>query len=429
MRYQPINPQLFEKNRARLSEMLPFGAIAIVNSNDQMPRNGDQYFPYRQHSDMFYLTGITQEHSRLVLFPSHPDESMREILFILRPNEEVETWEGRKLRPHEAENISGIRHIRFNDQWEATLRDLMTRAELVFLNRNEYPKFFPEVEGVDDRFQREIRQLFPLHEYRRLAPLLWKLRVIKQTEEIHLLTKACNVTRDAFVRVLQAVKPGMWEYEIEAEITHEFIRLGCTHAYQPIIAGGVNACSLHYNTNDALLRAGDLLLMDFGAEYANYAADCTRTIPVSGKFTPRQRQVYEAVLRLQRHALRLLVPGSTINEVNAEMNELATREMINLGLFTETDLEHQDPDHPLRIKYLMHGVTHYTGLDVHDVGWRDQPLEPGMVLTFEPAIYIREEGIGIRLEDNIVVGYPSFNLMDDIPIEPDEIEEMMNGRY
>lgn len=428
MRYQPIKSQLFEKNREKLCKLLPPGALAIVNSNDLMPRNGDQYFPFRQHSDMLYLTGITQEQTRLILFPSHPDESMREILFILRPNEEVEIWEGRKLRPHEAEIISGIRHIRFNDQWEATLRDLMTKAELVYLNRNEYPKFFPEVPSRDDRFEQEVRQKFPLHEYRRLAPLLWKLRVIKEPEEIDLLQKACNVTREAFIRVLQAVKPGMWEYEVEAEITHEFIRKGCTHAYQPIIAGGINACSLHYNTNDALLRSGDLLLMDIGAEYAHYAADCTRTIPVSGRFSPRQRQVYEAVLRLQRHALTLLVPGSTINEVNAEMNELATREMINLGLFTQNDLQQQDPGHPLRIKYLMHGVTHYTGLDVHDVGWRDQPLEPGMVLTFEPGLYIAEEGIGIRLEDNIVVGYPSYNLMEDIPIEPDEIEEIMNSR-
>ncbi|MGC8864667.1 MAG: aminopeptidase P N-terminal domain-containing protein [Bacteroidales bacterium] len=428
MRYQPINFLLFEKNRKKLCDLLPHGAIAIVNSNDLMPRNGDQYFPYRQNSDLFYLTGLSQEQTRLVLFPSHPDESLREILFILRPNEELEIWEGRKLRPHDAENISGIQNIRFIDQWDATLRELMTQAQLVFLNRNEYPKFFPEVASRDERFEREMRKKFPLHEYRRLAPLLWKLRVIKEPEEIDLLSKACQVTRDAFIRVLQTVRPGMWEYEVEAEITHEFIRQGCTHAYQPIIAGAENACSLHYISNDSLLRQGTLLLMDFGAEYAHYAADCSRTIPVNGKFTPRQRQVYEAVLRLQRHALTLLVPGSTINDVNAEMNELATREMINLGLFSEEDLKEEDPARPLRLKYLMHGITHFTGLDVHDVGWRDRPLEPGMVLTFEPGIYIKEEGIGIRLEDNIVVGYPSFNLMEDIPIDPDEIEELMNNR-
>lgn len=428
MRYPPINPELFIKNRKKLGNLLPYGAMAIVNSNDLMPRNGDQYYPYRQNSDLFYLTGITQEQTRLVLFPSHPDEAMREILFILRPNEEIETWEGRKLRHHEAINISGIQHIRFTDQWEATLRDLMTKAELVFLNRNEYPKFFPEVISRDDRFERQMRKHFPLHEYRRLAPLLWKLRAVKEPEEINLLNKACNITRDAFLRVLQTVKAGIWEYEVEAEITHEFVRQGSTHAYQPIIAGGANACSLHYNTNDALLHSGDLLLLDFGAEYAHYAADCTRTIPINGRFTPRQRQVYEAVLRLQRHALTLLVPGSTINEVNATVNELATREMINIGLFSAEDLEAEDAAHPLRLRYLMHGVTHYTGLDVHDVGWRDQPLEPGMVLTFEPALYIREEGFGIRLEDNIVVGYPSYNLMENIPIEPDEIEVLMNNR-
>ncbi len=260
----------------------------------------------------------------------------------------------------------------------------------------------------------------------RLAPLLWKVRITKEPQELELLTKACDITNQAFHRVLGKLKPGMFEYEVEALITYEFVRNGATHAYNPIVASGINACSLHYTLNSDQCHDGDLLLMDFGAEYANYAADCTRTLPINGRFNRRQRQVYEAVLRIQRHALSLLVPGNTINKVNKETNLLAQEEMIKLGLFTKNDVKRQNPDSPLYFKYMMHGVNHYTGLDVHDVGGKDEAFVPGMVLTYEPAIYIREERLGIRLENNIVIGYPSVDLMAPIPLEPDEIEDVMS---
>jgi len=425
MRYASIPSDLFRKNRNKLSVMLPPASLAILNAQDEMPRNGDQFFPFRQQSDLFYLTGIEQEKTRLLLCPSHPNPVFREILFILRPDEALEIWEGKKLTPEAAKEISGIQEVRFNDQWDGLLRECMIFAGEVYLNRNEYPKFYTPVTSADERFTAALMAGFPLHRYSRLAPLLWQLRMIKDPVEVMLMQEACRVTDVGFRKVMQRLKPGMSEYEVEAELSYEFIRNGCTHAYQPIIAGGANACSLHYHANDQVLRDGDLLLMDFGAEYANYAADCSRTLPVNGRFTPRQRQVYEAVLRLQRHALTLLVPGNTINQVNAELNSLAEGEMINLGLFTDAELAAQDPANPLRTRYLMHGVSHFLGLDVHDVGGKDEPLQPGMVLTFEPALYIREEGLGIRLEDNIVVGYPSWNLMSGIPIDPDEIEEMM----
>lgn len=427
MRYASIPSGLFSRNREKLTALLPLHSLAILNAGDEMPRNGDQYYPYRPQSDLFYLTGIAQEKTRLLLCPSHPNPAMREILFILRPDETLEIWEGKKLTPGEARKISGIQEISFLDQWESVLRECMVFAAEVFLNRNEYPKFYTPVISADDRFTSELRSAFPLHRYSRLAPLLWQLRMLKEPEEVMLMQEACRVTGVAFRKVMQQLKPGMSEYEVEAELTYEFVRNACGHAYQPIIAGGANACSLHYHANDQVLGDGDLLLMDFGAEYANYAADCSRTLPVNGRFTPRQRQVYEAVLRLQRHALTLLVPGNTINQVNAELNSLAEREMINLGLFTDAELAAQDPANPLRKRYLMHGVSHFLGLDVHDVGGRDEPFRPGMVLTFEPAIYIYEEGLGIRLEDNIVVGYPSWNMMADIPIDPDEIEEIMQS--
>lgn len=425
MRYQSITNQLFATNRQKLASLMPPKTLAIVLSNDEMPRNGDQCFPYRQNSDMFYLTGIEQEKTVLFLFPSHPVESQREILFILKPDEYLETWLGRKLRKEEATKLSGIKTVKYLDDFELMLKDMLLAANVLLLNQNEYPKFFNPNESADLRFARRIKQDFPAMPLDRLAPLLWKIRLCKEPQELELLTKACDITNQAFHRVLGKLRPGMFEYEVEALITYEFVRNGATHAYSPIVASGLNACSLHYTLNSDPCHDGDLLLMDFGAEYANYAADCTRTIPINGRFNRRQRQVYEAVLRIQRHALRLLVPGNTINIVNKETNLLAQEEMIKLGLFTKNDVKRQNPDNPLYFKYMMHGVNHYTGLDVHDVGGKDEPFVPGMVLTFEPAIYIREERLGIRLENNIVIGYPSIDLMASIPLEPDEIEDLM----
>jgi Xaa-Pro aminopeptidase len=426
MRYQSINNQLFGINRQKLAALMPAKSLAIVLSNDEMPRNGDQCFPYRQSSDMFYLTGIEQEKSVLFLFPLHPVESLREILFILKPEEHLETWLGRKLRKEEATKLSGIKTVKYLDEFELVLKDMLLAASVLLLNQNEYPKFFNPNESADLRFARRIKQDFPAMPVDRLAPLLWKVRLTKEPQELELLTKACDITNQAFHRVLGKLKPGMFEYEVEALITYEFVRNGATHAYNPIVASGINACSLHYTLNSDQCHDGDLLLMDFGAEYANYAADCTRTLPINGRFNRRQRQVYEAVLRIQRHALSLLVPGNTINKVNKETNLLAQEEMIKLGLFTKNDVKRQNPDSPLYFKYMMHGVNHYTGLDVHDVGGKDEAFVPGMVLTYEPAIYIREERLGIRLENNIVIGYPSVDLMAPIPLEPDEIEDVMS---
>lgn len=425
MRYQQIDNKLFITNRQRLKALVPSGSLLIINSNDEAPRNGDQYHPYRQHSDLFFLTGIEQEKTILLIFKDHPQDALQEILFIIRPNESLETWEGRKLRAGEARDISGIAAVRFSDEAEAILRDLMIRAQAVYLNQNEYPKFFPEVTSRDDRFSQNLRQQFPLHRYERLAPLLWKLRTIKSAEETVLMKKAITITGSAFDRVLRTVKPGMKEYEVEAEIIYEFTRLGATHAYLPIIASGINGCSLHYHHNDQICEADKLLLMDFGAEYANYAADITRTIPAGGQFTPRQRDCYEAVLRVLKKAASLYVPGNTINIINQKVNLMLEEEMIGLGLFTRADIKNQPGDEPLFTKYFMHGTAHFLGLDVHDVGGKDIPFEAGMILTCEPGLYIREEGIGIRIEDNILVGETPEVLTSAIPREIADIERLM----
>lgn len=425
MRYQEIDNKLFRTNRNRLERLIPSGSLLIVNANDESPRNGDQYHPYRQHSDLFYLCGIEQEKTMLFIFKDHPQENLRQILFILRPDETLETWEGRKLRPAEAQRISGIGSIRFLDEAEAVLRDLMIQAQAVYLNTNEYPKFFTEVTSRDDRFVAMMKSHYPLQRYERLAPLLWKLRTVKSSFELALMERAMQITGDAFSRVLAMVSPDVCEYEVEAEIIYEFTRQGATHAYQPIIAAGINGCSLHYHHNDQPCNKGQLLLMDFGAEYANYAADITRTIPVDGKFTPRQRACYEAVLRVLKKAVSLYTPGNTINIINQRVNMMMQEEMIGLGLFTRADIDNQPNDKPLYTKYFMHGTAHFLGLDVHDVGSKDLILDHGMILTCEPGLYIREEEIGIRIEDNILVGDEPCNLTIDIPREAADIEKLM----
>lgn len=390
-----------------------------------MPRNGDQYHPFRQHSDLFYLTGVEQEKTMLLIFKNHPQQSYQQILFIIRPDETLETWEGPKLCVNEAREISGIESVRFLDEAETVVRELMIQAQAVYLNQNEYPKFFPETISRDDRFAAKLRQDYPLHRYERLAPLLWKLRTIKSAIELDLMETAIFITGDAFQRVVKTLKPGMAEYEVEAEIIYEFTRQGATHAYQPIIASGINACSLHYHLNDSSCCDGDLVLMDFGAEYANYAADVTRTLPVNGKFTPRQRDCYNAVLRVLKKATALYTPGNTINLINQHVNKMMELEMIGLGLFTQEDIHNQPDDKPLFTKYFMHGTAHFLGLDVHDVGGKDIPLENGMILTCEPGIYIKEEKIGIRIEDNILVGKEPAVLTISIPREISDIENIM----
>jgi Xaa-Pro aminopeptidase len=422
-----ISNEFFINNRRKFVEKMEPLSMAIFNSNDVFLRNGDQTFRFRQQSDLFYLSGIVQEKTILILFPDCPNPELREVLFLLEPVESLQTWEGHKLSGKEAFEISGISKVKWLDQFDNLLPEAMSFAQKVYLNAIEYPKFSTDVPYRDLRFANEIREKFPNHDYRRAAPLLYPLRTIKMDEEIRLISQAIDLTGFAFQRILKFVKPGAKEYEVEAELTHEFLFRGASgSAYQPIIATGINACSLHYIENSAECKDGELLLMDFGAEYGNYAADLTRTVPVNGHFTDRQRACYNAVLRVLRQSARLLVPGNTIDQVNKETNMLMEDEMIGLGLFSREGVEKQDPDKPLFFKYFMHGVSHFLGLDVHDVGSKFEPFRPGMVFTFEPGLYIKEENMGIRLENNyfITEGQP-VDLTAGIPIEAEEIELLM----
>ncbi len=429
MRYQPISNTLFKNNREGFFSQMEEQSAAIFFANDQSPRNGDQFHPYRQSSDFFYLTGIEQEKSILILTPQSPNKNLREALFILKSNPTLEIWEGHKYTVEEARKISGIENIYLLDDFEALLKEVMSYVNQVYLNANEYIKFFPEVESRESRLGKEIRNNYPLHKYLRAAPLLTRQRLIKSQEEIELIKKACKITNDAFRRVLNFTKPGKMEYEIEAEVTHEFIRQGAAgHGYAPIIASGKSACVLHYTENDKACKPGDLLLMDLGAEYANYTADMSRTIPVNGKFTDRQKACYNAVLNVMNEVKKLYVPGNTINDINEATNKLMEKEMIGLGLFTREDIQKQDPKQPIYKNYFMHGTSHFMGLDVHDVGAKHEPLKPGMILTCEPGIYIPEENLGIRIENDILVteGQP-IDLMADFPVEVEEIETLMQG--
>ncbi len=427
MRYFPIDKKLFKENRRRFVEQLQEKSVAIFHSADQSPRNGDQYHPFRQQSDMFYLSGIDQEKSILVLSPNHPNKNLREVLFLIETNEQIATWEGHKYTKAEAKETSGIETIYWLNDFEFNLKEIMSEVENVYLNRNEYPKFFPDVEERNHREGEILKAKFPLHNYHRSAPILAKLRMIKSEVEIELIKKACDITHKAFIKVLKTTSHKKFEFEIEAEIDYEFaINRATGHGYAPIIASGKNACVLHYIENDKQLNDGDLMLMDFGAEYANYTADMSRTIPVNGKFTVRQKQCYNAVLRTFKELKKMYVPGQNINEINEKANKLMEKEMINLGLFTEEDIKNQDKEKPLFKKYFMHGVAHHIGLDVHDVGSKHEIFKPGMVLTCEPGIYIQEEGFGIRIENDILItnGKP-IDLMEDIPVEVEDIEDMM----
>jgi len=425
-----IPASLFEKNRSKVSHSLKDHSLAIFHSNDEMNRSGDQYYPYRQDSDLFYLCGIEQEKTVLILAPDHPDESLREVLFIRRPSQKVETWEGHKYTAEEAQKVSGIRTVRYDDEMDASMAALFMFTANIYLNLPELPKFIPELPNRNLRLAREIQKKFPAHNYERLAPIMRELRTHKSEEEIAFISKACDITRDAFLRVLKNMRPGMAEYEVEAEIIYEFVRQGARgHAYQPIIASGINACVLHYCANNKVCVDGELLLMDFGAEYGNYAADCSRTIPVNGRFTPRQKDLYKAVLDVFRFATSLMKPGSSINKVHNEVCRRFGHEHVKLGLYSAEDLQNQSQEHPLYQQYYMHGTSHFLGLDVHDVGGKDTEFRPGMVLTCEPGIYVPAEQTGIRLESNILITRDgNVDLMKDIPLEIEDIEKLMNSK-
>jgi Xaa-Pro aminopeptidase len=424
-----IPVSLFVKNRDKLSHVLKNHSLAILHANDEMSRSADQFYPYRQDSDLFYLSGINQEKTVLLLAPDHPDESLHEVLIIRRPNHKLETWEGHKFTLEEARVISGIKTIRFLDEFETVLASLMMYVDNVYLNLPELLKIIPDLPGRNLRFANELKLKFPAHHYERLAPIMRDLRIIKSDEEVALIREACNITLVAFDRVLRTIKPGMMEFEVEAGITYEFLRQGARgHAYPPIVASGINACALHYSYNNCACSDGDLLLMDFGAEYGNYAADCSRTIPVNGRFTTRQKDLYKTVLDVFRFACTLMKPGSSINKVHTEVCRRFGREHVRLGLYTAEALENQHHDSPLFQEYYMHGTSHFLGLDVHDVGNKEAELRPGMVLTCEPGIYIPAENTGIRLENNILITRDgNVDLMKDIPIEMEEIEGMMKG--
>ncbi len=428
MKYNKLPSQLFAENRQRFIAHLKPNSVAIFNSNDVMPTNADGTMGFRQQTDLFYLSGIDQEESILVLCPQHPDPKLREVLFLRETSELISIWEGYKYTKEHAREVSGIQIIHWMSNFETLLKQIVYEAENIYLNTNEHLRNGSEVQTRDDKFISKTFSLFPLHKYERAAPILHQLRMIKSEIEVAQLAEACRITELSFRRVLNFVKPGVTEYEIEAEFIHEFTRNRSRgFAYTPIIASGANAICLHYIENKDICKDGDLILLDVGAEYANYAADMTRTIPVNGRFSPRQKQVYEAVLRTNKFAQTLIVPGTKWDDLQREVELLIQSECIGLGLFSKADVENQNPDAPLFKKYFMHGNTHSLGLDVHDVWNKFRPFEAGMVFTNEPGIYIKEEGIGVRLENNILITENgNLNLMANIPIEVEEIEGLMN---
>jgi len=430
MRYKTIPTSLFVNNRKRLLKELKPGSVAVFNANDIMPTNADGTMRFRQNNDLFYLSGVDQEETILVLCPDYPDKKFREVLFLRETSEQIATWEGHKLTKEEARKLTGIETVLWTSDFHRIFNTMMVMggAEHVYLNTNQHYRAEITVETRDARFIKWCQEKYPLHEYERVAPIMAKLRAIKSKEEIDVMQTACNITESAFRRVLKFVKPGVLEYEIEAEFIHEFIRSGSRgFAYEPIIASGANACVLHYIENSKACKEGDALLLDVGAEYANYNADMTRTIPVNGRFSKRQKDVYNAVLRVKRAAMKLLKPGAKYFEYHKEVQKLMESELIKLKLIDKTDVKNQHPDRPLFMKYFMHGTGHHLGLDVHDTGNMFDTMKPGMVWTVEPGIYIKEEGLGIRLENNVVITKTGLiDLMKNIPIEAEEIEELMN---
>lgn len=427
MRYESIDNQLFIQNRKRLGQLLKPKSLVILHSNDVIPTNADGVMGFRQNNDIFYLTGINQEETILILFPDHPDPKMREILFVRETNDHILVWEGYKLTIPQAKEISGVERVVWGHQFDSILKRLIYEADRVYLNLNEHDGGDLHFESRERRYVNEFKQRFPLHRIERLAPLMHQLRVIKQPIEIEFIKKAIQITEKGFRRMAKYLKPNIFEFELEAELTHEFLmNRSKGHAFQPILASGKSACILHYVTNNQICKEGDLILMDFGAEYANYNADITRCLPISGRFSDRQKQVYEAVLRVMKAARKLIVAGNTMENLRKEVGKIMESELIGLGLLTRQDVATQNEDYPLYRKYFPHGISHHLGLDVHDVGSRYETFKAGMLFTNEPGIYIPEEGIGVRLENDILITENgNIDLMENIPIEIDEIEELM----
>lgn len=428
MKNLPLDPQIFINNRRRFVERMKPAAIAIFVSNDEVSSNGDALYPFRQNSDLYWLSGIVQEDSMVILFPDNPDPKYREVLVLVRPNELKEKWDGKRLRREEATAISGMQTIVWLDTLDAVLQTWVHLSDAIYLDTNENDRKASLLRTRDYRFVDDMRSRYPLHQYERAAKLLKELRSIKTGQEIEVVKKAIEITGATFNRLLGFIKPGVMEYEIEAEIAHSFLsqRSGGP-AYNSIIASGDNARILHYINNNQECKDGDLILMDFGAEYGGYAADLTRTVPVNGKFTERQKEIYNACLHLHNFAKSLLKPGITIVDYTEKVGEEATQQFLKLGLLSQEDVDKEDKEARAYRKYLYHGISHHLGLDVHDLGTRTEPLQPGMLLTVEPGIYIEAEGIGVRIENNIwITEDGNIDLFEGIPITVEEIEERMN---
>jgi len=428
MKYEAISNQLFIDNRRKFAAHLKANSMAIFVSNDIMPTNADGSMGFRQNSDLFYLSGIDQEETMLVIFPDVKDGKHKEVLFVRETSELIAIWEGAKLNKDQASKASGIEHVYWFHEFDKICKPFFSQAENIYLNSNEHTRRYIEVETAQDRFNKSLMAKYPLHHFERSAPIMHRIRAIKGTIEIDLIQKACDITEKGFRRLLSFIKPGVWEYEIEAELIHEFIRNRSQGwAYGPIIASGASACVLHYVENNRQCKDGDVILLDVAAEYANYASDLTRSIPVNGKYSQRQKDVYNAVLRVHRAATKMLLPGQTFEKYNKAVGDLMTEELLKLGLLKSEDVKKQNPNWPAYKKYFMHGTSHFLGLDVHDVGFFTEPMQAGMVFTVEPGIYIPEENLGIRIENNILITTTGqMDLMKNIPIETEEIESLMS---
>ena len=430
MKYDRIDKALYINNRQNFTAQMAANTLAVFNSNDIYPVSADSTLPFAQHRDILYLSGVDQEESILVLFPNASNPAHREVLFLKETSELIAIWEGEKLTKQTAFETSGIQTVYWLQQFPTIFKQLMAEAQGIYLNTNEHLRANTEVETREDRFIKQVKQDYPAHQVHKAAPIMHKIRSIKHQIELELMQTACNITEAGVRRLLGFIKPGIWEYEIEAELAHEFLRKRSKgFAYTPIIASGKNACVLHYIENNQQCQDSDVILLDVGAEYANYSSDLTRCIPVNGRFTARQKAVYNAVLHVKNEATKLLVPGTIMAEYHKQVGLLMEEQLVNLGLITMDDIKNQDPAWPAYKKYFMHGTSHFLGLDTHDVGLWHEPIAANMVFTVEPGIYIPEEGLGIRLEDDVVVqasGAP-FNLMGNIPIEVEEIEALMNA--
>ena len=427
MKYHPLNPELFKQNRQRFVSELPAHTIAIFGSNDAFPSNGDALHAFKQNSDLYWLCGIEQEDTMLVLFPDNPDPKYREVLVLVRPNELKEKWDGRQLRIKEAQAISGISTIVWLDSLDALLQTWIHLADTICLDSNENDRKASLIRSREYRFIDDIQQRYPLHQYYRAAKIMREVRAIKTAYEVEVLEKAIHITEQTFRRLLGFIRPGVMEYEIEAEIYHSFLNQRATGpAYHSIIASGDRARTLHYIANNQVCKDGELLLMDFGAEYGGYCADLTRTVPVTGKFTRRQKNIYNACLHLHNYAKSILKPGITILKYTDKVGEEATQQFLKLGLLRKSDVKNEDPENRAYRKYLYHGISHHLGVDVHDLGTKTSPIKAGMVFTIEPGIYVEEEKLGVRIENNVwITRSGNKDLMKNIPIEADDIEALM----